>query len=596
MAIFQESISEFVWDNKYRYRLADRIIDQTIEDTWSRVARAVAKAEPIKQRKLWEKQFLELVTDFKFLPGGRILAGSGTQHKVTLLNCFVMNIAEDSLHGIFNALKEGALTLQQGGGVGYDFSVLRPSGERVETTGSVASGPISFMRIWDSMSATMQSCGARRGAMMGTLRCDHPDIEAFIREKSDPTQLRQFNISVIVTDEFMKAVEENADWALVFPVNVPKESDDVVYRRWSGSRELLPCRVFRYVKARELWKSIIQSAYRCAEPGVIFEDTINRFNPLWYHEWISTTNPCGEIPLPAYGACNLGSINLTEFIINPYSSSARIDWQQLENTTACATRFLDNVISVSNYPLKAQQKEALASRRIGLGFTGLADALIMIGIRYGSAESLAITREIMQKISHVTWQASIDLAREKNIFPCFDKNKYLQGEFVKQLPAAIFSALKRFGVRNSHHNAIAPTGTISLLANNISNGIEPVFSERYKRNVRLLNGDIKTFNVTDYALHLWQQQKNAAPLPPGWIDTQALLPADHLNILAAVQPFVDNAISKTINVPENFPFAKLQEIYSQAYRLGLKGCTIFRPNPITGSVLSTEDVDKCCPV
>lgn len=595
MNIFQEPIAEKVWEIKYRYRNNDKIVDKTIADTWERVATTIAKVEPSKKRKTTEKNFYQLLENFRFLPGGRILAGAGTKRDVTLFNCFVMNIAEDSLPGIFSALAEGATTLQEGGGIGYDFSVLRPSGSKTDRTGSIASGPVSFMRVWDSMSATMQSSGARRGAMMGNLRCDHPDIEKFIDAKSDPRQLRQFNVSVIVTDEFMQAVHEDADWALVFPARGKiSKGLNIIKRHWSGSTKPIPCEIFRYVKARDLWRHITKAAYTYAEPGVIFEDTINRLNPLWYCERISATNPCGEIPLPPYGACDLGSLNLTAFVRHPFTEKANIDWKNLEASAAIATRFLDNVIDISNYPLPAQQRMAHKTRRIGLGFTGLADTFVMLGIRYGSEESLRLAADIMKTISYATWNTSIELARERGSFPAFKKNLYLQGEFVKSLPHEIRRDIQRYGMRNSHHNAIAPTGTISLLANNVSNGLEPIYAANYVRSVRMADGKLQTFEVKDHAFRLWQAQ-NQKLLPPAWTDMQSLTPQDHLQIQGALQPYIDNAISKTINLPQDFPFPKLEEVYMTAYKLGLKGCTVFRPNPITGSVIKTKEVDRCCP-
>lgn len=595
MIKFNEPISELIWNIKYRYKNNNKFIDNTIEDTWQRIAKTAALVEPVKQRKYWQNKFFEILTDFCFLPGGRIIAGAGTQRKVTLFNCFVMKLAEDSLPAIFDALKEGALTLQQGGGVGYDFSILRPRGQIAELSGAIASGPVSFMRIWDSMSAIMQSTGARRGAMMGTLRCDHPDIEEFIEAKSDSTQLRHFNVSVIVTDEFMQAVKNNSDWHLVFPTtSTHTQQDKIIFRRWSSSAELIPCRLFHTVKARNLWLKIIKSAYDYAEPGIIFEDTINRLNPLWYCEWISATNPCGEIPLPAYGACDLGSINLTQFVNNIFSKSAQMNWQKIENLTETAVRFLDNIITVSKYPLKNQQQMAIATRRIGLGFTGLADALVMLGHRYGDNKSLKVTHDIAKTISEASWYASIYLAKEKGKFPLFDKKKYLLGEFVKSLPQEMRAKIARYGIRNSHHNAIAPAGTISLLANNISNGIEPIFSGEYQRSIRMQNGDISKIQVMDYALRIWREKNRGLTLPPNWSDAQSLTPENHLQMQSVVQRYMDNAISKTINIPVNFPFPALQDVYTQAFELGLKGCTIFRPNPITGNVLEIADADPCC--
>lgn len=593
MSLFQESLSETVWDIKYRYR-HEKIIDQTLEDTWLRVAKAIAKAESSQSRLRWQQEFYNILNDFKFLPGGRILAGAGTKHTVTLFNCFVMPVA-DSLASIFNALKDGALTLQEGGGVGYDFSSLRPLGFPVTHAGAVASGPVSFMRIWNAMCATMQSTGSRRGAMMGILRCDHPDIYEFIAAKADAHELRHFNVSVLVTDAFMHAVKENKEWELVFP----SPSENSLQRQFS-SREKMACQVVKRINARDLWQKIIKSAYDYAEPGVIFEDTINRYNNLWYREWISATNPCGEIPLPAYGACNLGSINLTKFVINPFSAKATLAWENLTKTTAIATRFLDNVIDVSRYPIKLQKQQAIATRRIGLGITGLADMFIMLGLRYGSEESLKLAGEVMKVISETTWQTSIELAKERGSFPFFEKEKYLAGDFINQFSPAIRDEVSRHGIRNSHHNTIAPAGTISLLANNVSNGIEPVFSGQYERAVRSVDGQLLKFKVKDYALRLWQDQHKENNLPPAWIDTHSLTPENHLQIQAAVQPYIDNAISKTINIPVDFPFEKLSEVYTQAYELNLKGCTVFRPNPTTGSVLSIiEDdgtVDRCCQV
>lgn len=599
MSIFQEIISETVWDTKYRYRLQGKVIDQTIEETWLRVAKAVAKAEAPHKVQQWQAEFYDILAGFRFLPGGRILAGAGTQHAVTLFNCFVMPILEDSLSGIFDALKEGALTLQQGGGIGYDFSLLRPRGFSVKQSGAAASGPVSFMRIWNAMCATMESTGARRGAMMGILRCDHPDIEEFISAKSDPNELRHFNVSVLVSDAFMKAVKENQEWELIFPTD-ETETKDMVLHHWSGSAEPVACRVVRRVKARELWEKIIKSAYDYAEPGVLFEDTINRQNNLWYCEWISATNPCGEIPLPAFGACNLGAINLTQFVQHPFLPSATIDWAGLQRTVIVATRFLDNVISISRYPLKQQKKEAYDTRRIGLGVTGLADMFVMLGVVYGSPASLQLASDVMKCISELTWQTSIDLAQERGVFPVFRSKQYLQGKFVEKLSPEIRHGIEKNGIRNSHHNTIAPTGTISLLANNISNGIEPIFSADFERVMRQPEGGVMKFSVTDYALRQWQLTQKNDRLPPAWIDAHSLTPEEHLQIQAAVQPYIDNAISKTINIPENFPFEQLAAVYTKAYELGLKGCTIFRPNPVTGSILTAvhpEDTsDRCCQI
>lgn len=587
---FEQPISEYVWDLKYRYRFSDKIVDCTLEDTWRRVARAACEPEASRIQNHWTKQFYSVLEDFVFLPGGRILAGAGIAQDVTLFNCFVMKIKEDSLTGIFNALREGAITLQKGGGVGYDFSILRPKGAVCHNTQAVASGPISFMRVWNAMSATMLSSAARRGAMMANLRCDHPDIEEFIAAKADENELRQFNLSVIVTDEFMTAVANDDDWPLVFPIAANNSLNKVILRRWSNSRKKVPCEIFKVIRARKLWEDIIRGAYSYAEPGVIFEDTINELNPLYYHEWLNATNPCGEIPLPAYGACNLGSLNLTKFVRSPFTDQAKFDWAALEKATIIATRFLDNIVEVSHYPLKVQKTLSFNTRRLGLGFTGLADTFIMLGISYGSSESLKLASEISKKIAHATWQTSCELGKEKGSFPYFDK-RYLSGNFVQTLPVTLQQEIARHGLRNSHHNAIAPTGSISLFANNISGGLEPVFSATYNRQVTMKTGELTSFSVEDFAYYRWK--KLAKPgLPPAWVEVSHLAPEDHLNIQAVVQPFIDNAISKTINLPVDFPFSDLSEVYTTAYKLKLKGCTVFRPNPTTGSILSNAN-EKC---
>lgn len=589
----QEPISKIIWDLKYRYRQDGQCLEDSIEQTWHRVARAIAQAEKPKNRTHWEKSFYQILEGFYFLPGGRILAGAGTRHQVTLLNCFVMNIAEDSLKGIFNGLQEGALTLQAGGGVGYDFSILRPAGDEARQAGNPASGPVSFMRIWDAMCSVMLSTGARRGAMMGVLRCDHPDIETFVQAKYDATALRHFNVSVMVTDEFMRAVHDNKEWPLVFPDH-QASGKDCIHRVWPGDDKPVKCRIYRLVSARELWNKIIRAAYDCAEPGVLFADTINRKNTLWYREHIAATNPCGEIPLPAYGACDLGSINLTQFVVSPFTSKAALNWQKLEETAEIATRFLDNVLDVSYYPLAEQAKQAKGSRRIGLGLTGLADMLVMLGMRYGSEEAIAFSGEVMRRIAHTTWYTSIRLGQEKGVFP-FYHHDYVSSEFIESLDDGIRQQLALHGVRNSHHNTIAPAGTISLLANNVSNGIEPVFQATYDRFMYVDADEKQKFQVQDYAFCVWQQTKPQTEKPSEWVDINDLSPMAHLKTQAAMQPYIDNAISKTINLPKDFPFEKLADIYTQAYLHQLKGCTVFRPNPISGSVLeSSHDDEKCC--
>ena len=601
---FTTPVSRLVWDSRYRYRDATAVHDADIDATWRRVARAAAAAET-QVRDSCEQAFYELLRDFRFLPGGRILAGAGTGRRLTLFNCFVMGRIEDSMDGIFAALREGALTLQQGGGVGYDFSTLRPAGSEACTVGGIASGPVSFMRIWDSMCSTLLSTGVRRGAMMATLRCDHPDILEFIDAKQDSRELRHFNLSVLVSDAFMEAVRRDADWALLFPVS-PRQGgraaagETRVVCDWPGQDAPVACRVTRVLRARELWQRLMRASYEYAEPGVLFIDRINQWNNLGYREQISATNPCGEIPLPPYGACDLGSLNLVRFIERPFAGNARIRFDSLQDAAQLAVRFLDNVIDVSGFPLPQQQQQALQSRRIGLGITGLADALIMLGIRYGSSQSFELAARVMQTICHAAYRGSVQLAREKGSFPAFDAERYLQGRFVQSLPEDIREAIAAAGLRNSHLVAIAPTGTISLLANNVSSGLEPVFESRYRRRIRQPDGSLQEHELVDYACRLWQGEHGQETLPPAFIDAHALSPQLHLQMQAVMQPYVDNAISKTINIPADFAMSDYQSVFEQAYQLGLKGCTAFRPNPVTGSVLSADDDGRvhphCCDI
>jgi len=591
-------ISRHIWATKYR--VADRDPpEQTIADTWRRMARAVAAVESANTA-MWEDRFFHLLQDFKFLPGGRIHAGAGTAHNVTLFNCFVMGSIEDSMPGIFRALQDSALTMQHGGGIGLDFSSLRPRGTRVRGAASIASGPVSFMEVWDAMCGTILSTGARRGAMMATLRCDHPDIEEFVTAKQQAGRLRRFNLSVQVTDAFMAAVRSDAEWPLVFPAAAFAGEGETVPREWPGAAMMVPCRVVRRMRARALWDLILRATYDHAEPGVLFIDRINQLNNLWYRERISATNPCGEIPLPPHGACDLGSLNLTRFVLAPFTPQARIGVAGLGEATRVAVRMLDNVIDASRFPLPQQGEQARGSRRIGLGVTGLADALVMLGLDYASERALTVAADVMRHICYTAYRASIALAREKVSFPFLDREKYVQGGFIQCLPDDIRADIAAHGIRNSHLIAIAPTGTISLLAGNVSSGLEPIFAASYARNVLAEDGTPKVFTLTDYALERWRAQAGAAVgLPQGFV-TAAELPASaHLQMQAALQPFVDNSISKTINVPQDYPFAEFKGIYDQAYGLGLKGCTTFRPNPVTGAVLEQQSGDAaphCCTI
>ncbi|MFQ5784585.1 MAG: adenosylcobalamin-dependent ribonucleoside-diphosphate reductase [Alphaproteobacteria bacterium] len=556
------SVSLQIWDMKYRLRAADGApVDATIDDSWRRVARALAapEAEPAQ----WERHFHEAMSDFRFLPAGRVLAGAGAGRSVTLCNCFVMGDVPDDMTGIFEHLKEAALTMQQGGGIGYDFSTLRPKGAPVRGVGADASGPLSFMDVWDSMCRTIMSAGHRRGAMMATLRCDHPDIEAFIDAKREPGRLRMFNLSVLVTDAFMAAVKDDKAWELTF--------GGVTYRS---------------VPARELWDRIMRATYAYAEPGVVFIDRINRRNNLHYAEEIHATNPCGEQPLPPYGACLLGSINLARLVNDPFEDGAALDTRALDALVPVAVRMLDNAIDVSNFPLPAQAHEARSKRRIGLGVTGLADALVMCGARYGAPRALELVDDWMRRIQRAAYLASAELAAEKGAFPLFDAGPFLAGETVRTLDDDVRAAIAEHGIRNALLTSVAPTGTISLLADNVSSGLEPVFSYCYTRNVLRPDGSQKSEEVSDYAYRLFRRLKGEnAPLPDAFVDIETLTPHDHLRTQAAVQAHVDSSISKTINLPEDIAFDDFRDIYHQAYELGCKGCTTYRPNPVTGAVL-----------
>lgn len=594
-------ISSYIWNTKYRFVNKDGTGDAVIEDTWQRVAKVLASVE--KKPAYWQKQFYRVLENFKFIPGGRIMAGAGTKRKVTLFNCFVMGEIDDSIDGIFNGLREGAITMQQGGGVGFDFSTLRPRGSLARRVNRMASGPVSFMRIWDTMCQTLVSSGPRRGAMMATLRCDHPDIEEFINSKRDKHELRNFNISVLVTDEFMHAVYDDRDWPLIFPDKQLEKKKgkppQVIKRQWSGSRKAENCRVFRTLKARALWKLIIRSSYHSAEPGVLFIDRINRQNNLWYRENISATNPCGEIPLPAYGACDLGSINLTRFVKNPFTEKASLDMEAIKKLVPVAVRMLDNVIDVSHFPFPVQKRQAKNTRRIGLGITGLADTLIMLGLHYGDEKSCALAGNIMQCINLAAYQASIKLAREKGSFPYFNKEKFTKGKFVQALPANIVKKIRQYGIRNSHLTAIAPAGTISLLAGNVSSGIEPVFSFVHQRYI-LEDGVRKPCLLEDYALKIWNQTQKGKPPVKTFVCAHELEPKSHLRMQAVMQSHVDNSISKTINIPADYDFTAFSSVYESAYEMGLKSCTVFRPNPVTGEVLLARNEpvtgEHCCNV
>ncbi|HVC56860.1 MAG TPA: adenosylcobalamin-dependent ribonucleoside-diphosphate reductase [Stellaceae bacterium] len=571
------SISTQIWDMKYRLKgPSGEPVDKTIEETWRRVARACAAPE--QDPEPWAERFYAAMSDFCFLPAGRVVAGAGAGRDVTLFNCFVMGAIPDDMGGIFAHLREAALTMQQGGGIGYDFSTLRPRGAYVKGVGADASGPLSFMDVWDAMCRTIMSAGYRRGAMMATLSCEHPDIEAFIEAKREPGRLRMFNLSVLVSDAFMQAVAENAPWQLSF--GGPGETKTVA--------KVLP--------ARELWDKIMRATYAYAEPGVIFIDRINRRNNLWYCETIQATNPCGEQPLPAYGACLLGSLNLARFVDEPFTPEARLDTGRLAGLVPDVVRLMDNVIDISRFPLPQQAEEARQKRRIGLGITGLADALIMCGLRYGSPEAIAATEAWLAAIQRNAYLASTALAAEKGAFALYDRDQYLAGETVAALDEEVRSAIARHGIRNALLTSVAPTGTISLFADNVSSGLEPVFSFRYTRGVLMPDGTRREEEVSDYAYRAFRRLHGEdAKLPDYFVDVQTLAPDDHLVMQAAVQRHIDSSISKTINVPADIPFERFKDVYTRAYALGCKSCTTYRPNEVTGSVLEARPENAAAP-
>ncbi len=565
MTRFAAPIAEQIWDMKYRFKDADGApIDQTVQDTWRRIAHDLAQGE--SDPELWEARFYYALEDFKFLPAGRITAGAGTARAVTLFNCFVMGTIPDSMGGIFQMLKEAALTMQQGGGIGYDFSTIRPQGADVKGVAADASGPLSFMDVWDAMCRTIMSAGSRRGAMMATMRCDHPDIADFITAKSNAARLRMFNMSVLITDDFMAAVKADQPWEL----------------RFDGQ-------VYHTVQARDLWNRIMQATFEFAEPGVIFIDRINAANNLNYCEEIAATNPCGEQPLPPYGACLLGSINLTRLVTDPFGDAARLNMDALNDLVSVAVRMMDNVVDISKFPLPEQRAEALAKRRIGLGVTGLADALLMLGLRYGSDEAARQTERWLHAIARAAYLASVDLAREKGPFPVFDVEPYLASGTMVAMDDDVRDAIRAHGIRNALLTSIAPTGTISLYAGNVSSGIEPVFANAYTRKVLQKDGSRTEEEVVDYAVQIWRDRYGNTDLPDYFVNAQTLSPGEHVKMQAAAQKWIDSSISKTINCPADISFDDFREIYMQAWDLGCKGCTTYRPNDITGSVLSVSE-------
>ncbi len=565
--------------------------EQTPDELRERVARALAQAEPPADRARWAAVFLD-AQQRGFVPAGRIMSAAGTELSATLINCFVQPVgdsiatAEDGVPGIYTALTEAAETMRRGGGVGYDFSRIRPMGAWVGSTRSHASGPISYMRVFDRSCETVESAGSRRGAQMGVLRCDHPDIEAFIHAK-DQGDLRNFNISVGVTDAFMDAVQADGTVELAHKAQPSAAQIEAgAYQRGDGQW------VYRKVRARDLWDQVMRSTYDHAEPGVLFLDRINADNNLHYCETIAATNPCAEQPLPPYGCCCLGSIDLTRFVRDPFSARPVFDEAGFVEVVAVATRMLDNVLDVTPWPLPAQQQEAANKRRVGLGFTGLGDALVMLNLRYDTQDARDMASRISEVMRDAAYAASSDLAAERGSFPLFNADLYLSGgSFASRLPQALKDKIRAQGLRNSHLLSIAPTGTISLaFADNASNGIEPAFSWAYTRKKRLPQaegGGFKEYQVEDHAWRLFRHLFGTdAPLSDAFVTALELSASDHAAMVAAVAPYIDTSISKTVNVPADYPYEDFQNLYVQAWEAKLKGLATYRPNSVLGSVLS----------
>ena len=571
--------------------------ETTVAQVRARVARALAAPEPEARRAHWEARFLE-AQEKGFIPAGRINSAAGTSLNATLITCFVQPVGDsitetvDGRPGIYTALAEAAETMRRGGGVGYDFSSIRPEGAMVRGTNSRASGPLSYMRVFDQSCETVESAGSRRGAQMGVLRCDHPDIESFVHAK-DAGDLTNFNVSVGVTDAFMRAVEADGDVELTHKAEPAQDVKEAgAYLRGDGLW------VYRKVRARDLWEQVMRSTYDHAEPGILFLDRMNRDNNLHYCEGLEATNPCGEQPLPSYGCCDLGSIDLARFVRGAFETGAAIDFDSLGEVVAVAVRMLDNVLDVTPWPLEAQRREAAAKRRVGLGFTGLGDALIMLGLRYDTEPARAMAARISEFMRDRAYAASVELAKERGAFPMFNADLYLSGgNFASRLPQALKDAIRKHGIRNSHLLSIAPTGTISLaFADNASNGIEPPFSWTYTRKKRMADGTHREFRVEDHAWRLYRHVHGAeAPLPDYFVTALEISADAHQKMVAAVAPFVDTSISKTVNVAEDYPYADFEDLYLQAWKSGLKGLATYRPNTVLGSVLTPDSAPAPAP-
>lgn len=639
VAIPLQDASLDIWRTKYQLKAKDgTVIDEEVDDTFKRVARALVAVEDKRDQQHWYQRFVWALRNGA-IPAGRIMSNAGAEeHKpsTSTINCTVSTTIEDSMHGILTGVYEAGITLAAGCGIGYEFSTLRPRGAFVAGVGAYTSGAISFMNIYDSMCFTVASAGGRRGAQMGTLMVSHPDVREFIKAKREDGRFRQFNLSLLITEEFMQAVNDGSDFPTYFPLNrkEPSENVECIWREWPHVSEnmivnehgLVKCRVYSRINARELWATIMKSTYDYAEPGFLLIDEINKYNNNWFCENIRATNPCGEQPLPPYGACLLGSVNLTSFVSNPFSGDAAFDWATFRDVVAVFTRMLDNVVEINGLPLAKQQDEIFLKRRHGMGFMGLGSALAMLRIKYGSDEAVAFTEEVAKMMALIGLQVGIDLAIEKGPAPIMEveflvtpkmlrqrpqmlEDGYMVGHKVKGkvLLARYSNYMKRLaevapelvkqaegtGLRFTHHTSIAPTGTISLsLGNNISNGIEPSFAHEYTRNVIREGKKTKDqMTVYSYEWLLHQMLRPAEPMPSYFCDTSNITPAQHVNMQAAAQKWVDSSISKTINVPADCPYSEFEDVYAYAYSKGLKGCTTFRPNPAAFQGVLVKDDD-----
>lgn len=650
-ALTLQPASEDIWDAKYRLKNhKGEAVDQNLRETFARVAKALADIETTPAlKKKWEKQFLWAL-DNGAIPAGRILSNAGAQDykpATSTINCTVSSTLEDSMEGILDALKEAGLTLKAGCGIGYEFSTLRPKGAYVSGAGAHTSGPLSFMDVFDKMCFTVSSAGGRRGAQMGTFDISHPDVFDFIKAKREDGRLRQFNLSLLITDNFIERVKADGDWQLVFPLNENEQerlkldlnnTQEAIWKPWplnddyiTNENGLTACRVYQTVKARKLWNAIMASTYDYAEPGFILIDKVNELNNNWFCENIRATNPCGEQPLPPHGSCLLGSINLTKFVNDPFTDNAVFDWKKFKKVTEVFTRLLDNVVEINGLALEQQRNEILTKRRHGMGFLGLGSTMTMLGMKYGDASSVAFTEEVSRQLALEGWRQALELSKEKGAAPImstlFDvtqsmlfqrpemvkdgfkvgdkvEGKVLHTRYSKYMQklaeedSDLVQQLEIHGARFSHHSSIAPTGTISLsIANNASNGIEPSFAHKYARNIIRPGKKTKEkVDVLSFELLTLTEINGSEPeeLPDYFVSSETITPTEHIAVQAAAQKWVDSSISKTINVPSDFKYKNFKDIYLNAYDSGLKGCTTFRFNPeaFQGVLVKEEDLEN----